>query len=200
MRKSAVVESSILSEIADGKNSDVINFSVKFIGRYVPKPRPKQNNDKNRRGTLLQTKNSEHIVEENLDLDDALLDADDKVDDLAGAAAYADQRFAHISSISKGSAGLLDSATTMMQSLQRMTTIRHIFESYDLDISKNSFADIYSAMQQSRDFSEAALNELWESSLNAPLEAGQKVSCQTVIILDDCYGLLEGLDLIVFDS
>ena len=116
MRKSNA-ESSILAEIADGKNSDVINFSVKFIGRYVPKPRPKQNNDKNRRGTLLQTKNSEHIVEENLDLDDALLDAEDRIDDLAGAAAYADQRFAHISSITKGSAGASDSATTMMQSL-----------------------------------------------------------------------------------
>ncbi len=87
-----------------------------------------------------------------------------------------------------------------MSSLQRMTTIRHIFDSYDLDITKNTFADVFKAMQQSRDFSQEALNNLWRSHINPPIEKDQQVSCQTVILVDDCYGLLEGHDVLVFNS
>ena len=37
------------------------------------------------------------------------------------------------------------------------------------------FADVHKMIRETRDFSEAALNNLWKSAFNRPLQEGQKL-------------------------
>lgn len=85
-------------------------------------------------------------MEENLDdLDADFLDEIEEEEETKGASF--DERFGQISAIQKEKADSPAGSIISMSSLQRMTTIRHIFESYELDISQNTFADVKQALE-----------------------------------------------------
>ena len=80
-----------------------------------------------------------------------------------------------------------------------MTTIRRVFESFDLNIAVHSFNDLYKELQKRRDLSDESAKAMYDGKLNPPLKEGQSVVLRTLFTIDDNYGMLES-DHVVFDS
>ena len=56
-----------------------------------------------------------------------------------------------------------------------MSTIRKLFDSYDINIGTTSFRDFYEMLKEQRDLSDESLKTMWKSTLNPPLQENQKV-------------------------
>ena len=50
-----------------------------------------------------------------------------------------------------------------------MSTIRKLFDSYDININVMSFRDFYDMLKEQRDLSDEACMSMWKSTLNPPL-------------------------------
>ena len=50
-----------------------------------------------------------------------------------------------------------------------MSTIRKLFDSYDINIAEKSFRDFYEILKEKRDLSDEALRTMWKSTLNPPI-------------------------------
>ena len=118
---------------------------MKLCGRYIPPPKPRVP-----RGTVKNVKTQSTIsYEEN----DAFDDGEDTEEE--AFACNLDRQLmdsrADVSGIEMAS----DSGTSNFSvgSLSRMTTIRKVFESFNLDIKKRTFADLYAAILERRDLS-----------------------------------------------
>ena len=58
-----------------------------------------------------------------------------------------------------------------------MTTIRRVFEEFNVDITNKTFSDIYEMVCERRDFSEESLKILWGNTYHAkPLQEGETVT------------------------
>ena len=112
-----------------------INLSVKFVGRYVPPPKPKA---ARRKSTLRQVVSRVNIQEEDDELMDEILDDEENV--FSGVKPFgniseikpdgSNESAAYSRMISEESAD----TTFSMGQLARMTTIRRVFEEFKVDI------------------------------------------------------------------
>ena len=76
-----------------------------------------------------------------------------------------------------------------------MTTSRRIFTSMHIDISKQSFRDVYNAVKAERDFSEATMREAYGGRLrNRILRDDEVLDVSAVLSIEDCYDLGEESD------
>ena len=69
--------------------------------------------------------------------------------------------------VSQGS----DAVFTMGQ-LSRMTTIRRVFEDFDVDITQSTVLDLYEMLREKRDFSDESHVTMWRKTFNPPLQEG----------------------------
>ena len=97
--------------------------------------------------------------------------------------------------VSQGS----DAVFTMGQ-LSRMTTIRRVFEDFDVDITQSTVLDLYEMLREKRDFSDESHVTMWRKTFNPPLQEGQIVTSQRLIKVEDSYGLIEDENCLIFNS
>ena len=92
------------------------------------------------------------------------------------------------------------SAISADSQLMRMTTIRRVFEKFDVDINAHSLQDLYNELLNRRDLSEESLTLMYTSVINPPLQKGQLVQARVVFTIDDTYGQIDESLVTVFDS
>ena len=133
--------------VLDKSKDSVINISVKLCGRYIPPPKPRAP-----RGTVKGVKTQSTInYADGVDDEDTEEEAFDASLDrqiLASSTNGIDVSGIELASESGAS-------NFSVGSLNRMTTIRKVFESFNLDITKRTFADLYAAILERRDLSPA---------------------------------------------
>lgn len=116
------------------KQDGMIDFQLKFVGRYVPHVSFNRAPSDSMQG--IATKKTE--LEKEL-------------------AAF------------MGGDGSTISNITFDSGLSRMTTIRKVFENFDVDINNQTFRDLYASLVGRRDLSAEAVQAMYSNQINTPL-------------------------------